>query len=300
MTDTASQEKLSIDRVIENFEQASAPPTLLMELLNAMEKPNVQAEELAEIIRKDQRLSAILLKLCNSAMYGLSKKIETIRDAVAVLGFKTIKSLIYSMLSHTTLSKEVKGYGLVNGALWQNALYGALYARHLAKIHDWADPEIAFTAALLRDMGKLALNDYVGNQRADLESLAKKDRVSYDKAEESILGLDHAEVGHAIAKKWALPESLSLAIRYHHSPSQAAQALPNSPHLKLVALIHLADIFAILNGHGVGADGLMYTLDEQALKILGVDITPGWMERTLFELTSIQQEASAFKQAMAS
>ncbi|MFM7469769.1 MAG: HDOD domain-containing protein [Vampirovibrionales bacterium] len=297
---TTQHEPPSIDEIIARFENASPPPTALMQVLNLMERPEVSAEDLAEVIRNDQRLTAVLLKLCNSAAYGLAKKIETIQNAVAILGFKTLKSLVYSMLSHSTLNKPLEGYGLDSGALWTNALTGALFAKSLAKKHGWADPEVAFTAGLLRDMGKLALNDYVGQEPKQVEIAARKNQDGYDKAEASVFGIDHAELGYEIAKKWQLPESLCLAIRYHHHPRKLKDDNPAPELLKVVSTVHLADILAVMNGYGVGSDGLMYTLDETILKTLQFELTPLWLESTVSELSACQAEANAFKQALTS
>jgi putative nucleotidyltransferase with HDIG domain len=291
-------QKPSIDEIISRFENASPPPTALMQVLNLMERPEVSAEDLAEVIRNDQRLTAVLLKLCNSAAYGLSKKIETIQNAVAILGFKTLKSLVYSMLSHSTLNKPLDGYGLDSGALWTNALTGALFAKALSKKHQWADPEVAFTAGLLRDMGKLALNDYVGEETKSIEQAARRDQGGYDHAEASVFGIDHAELGYEIAKKWQLPESLCMAIRYHHHPKRLRDENPSKEALKVVSIVHLADILTVMIGYGVGSDGLMYTLDETIMDTLQFELTPLWLETTVSELSVCQAEANAFKQAL--
>ena len=257
-----------------------------------LEDPDVDAESLADVIRVDANLTSQVLRLCNSAAYGFSRKITTVKEAVAILGFKTLKSMVYTILAHQTLASEVPGYGLEKGALWENGLTGAVYAKYLAEKTKAVDPDHAFTGAILRDIGKLVMGEFVGISYKDIEALARQEQIDFLEAENQVVGFNHTMVGKQVGEKWKLPELLVHVVHYHHHPSRMKAPIPPATQ-KLVTIVHLADAFTMMGGRGVGDDGLMYCMDYDAIEAqLGLKVDMPFIESTLGALIRSQQSGS--------
>jgi HD-like signal output (HDOD) protein len=281
--------KLTLDQITAEIEQMPTVPDVIMRLSRLIEDPNVTAEELGKVIQLDTKLTAQLLKITNSAYYGLNRQIMSMKEAVAILGMKALKSLIYAILSSKMLMADLQGYGQLNGDLWLNALTGATYAKHLAKYYAYPEPDTAFTASILRDLGKIVLNNHVKGGFEQIEAEAMKKRIGFQQAEEEILGFSHMQIGEYIAKKWQFPEPLVTAIRYHHTPRQAPQKLSKNDKL-LLGIVHLADGLSMMMGAGVGSDGLIYPLDVGYLTSCGITTDAKAIEALLDFTMTLESE----------
>ncbi len=262
--------KLTLEQISADIDQMPSVPDVIMRLSRMLEDPNVTAEELGNVIQLDTKLTAQLLKISNSAYYGLNRKIMSMKEAVAILGMKALKSLIYAILSSKMLMADLQGYGQLDGALWLNALTGATYAKHLAKYYSYPEPDTAFTASILRDLGKIVLNNHVQVGFEAIEAEAMEKRIGFQQAEEAILGFSHMQLGEHIAIKWKFPERLVNTIRYHHTPSDAPKDMSKNDKL-LLAIVHLSDGLSMMMGAGVGSDGLMYPMDITYLNECGIE-----------------------------
>jgi putative nucleotidyltransferase with HDIG domain len=287
--------KLTLPELITKVDRLPEMPQVALRVSRLMEDPNTSANQLAELIRLDTNMTGQVLRLCNSASYGLPRKISTVREAVALMGFKSLKSLIYTVISFSALNHKVPGYSLGQGALWVNALTCAVYAKFLAEEHGYKDPEQAFTGGLLRDIGKLVLGEYVGVNYPDIEALAVQEQIDFVEAEEKVIGFNHTEVGTRVAEKWNLPERLVMAIRFHHKPSLMFDKEVEYHDIELVTLIHLADVFTMMLGAGMGSDGMMYSIDFEALEYIEFNTDEAYLESLLgrlVELNSVVHEMS--------
>lgn len=284
---------VTINDIIKRVDSLPEIPQVVLQVSQMLEDPDIDAEELAEVIRVDANLTSQMLRLCNSAAYGFSRRITTVKEAVAILGFKTLKSMVYTILAHHTLSHDIPGYALERGALWENGLTGAVYAKYLAEKTRSIDPDHAFTGAILRDIGKLVMGEFVGVNYRDIEALTRHEQIDFIEAENRVVGFNHTIVGKQVAEKWKLPDLLTQVIHYHHQPSRMNSAMP-LPTKKLVTVVHLADVFTMMVGRGIGGDGLMYTLDYDAVQAnLGIHVDIPFIESTmaaLVELNKVIQE----------
>jgi putative nucleotidyltransferase with HDIG domain len=281
--------KPSLDELLAHIDRLPQPPQVALKLTQIIESKSVSAEQIGQVLQMDTTLTAQVLRLCNSSVYGLSRRIETIKEAIAMLGFGVIKSMAFTIISQNSLDRPVQGYDLGKGALWANAATCAVYARHIAKTFKLADPDVAYTGALLRDIGKLVLDRYVGQFFVDIEQYAIEGELHFEQAEARTLGYSHTEVGEKVAQAWNLPESLRAVIRYHHQPSAMPEDLEPAS-MALVAVVHLADIMTMMAGCGVGSDGLMYTLDEPGLVRAGLSVDSYQLERLFAELLDQGQQ----------
>jgi putative nucleotidyltransferase with HDIG domain len=278
-----------LDEIMAEMEHLPEMPAVAIQVNRLLDDPETPAAEIAEVIMKDPSMTSKLLRLCNSAEYGFSRKIGTISEAVTIIGQKELKKLVLTILSHGMLHRPVEGYALEKGALWDNALTCAMYARYLAKKFDFSNVELAFIAALLRDIGKIALDHHLNGRHVDLEEHAKSEKCSFSEAEEQLIGLSHTYLGAQFAIRWNLPDSLVRSIEYHHAPSQLPEET-NSEDIRLVSLIHLADTLTMMAGTGVGVDGLMYPLDVSILITLNISATDGTLDHLYAEVLELRED----------
>jgi putative nucleotidyltransferase with HDIG domain len=274
---------ITLTEIIRKVDRLPELPAVALRVSRMLEEQQSNAEMLAQVIRMDSALTSQVLKLCNSAAYGFSRRISTVKDAVAILGFATLKSMVYVIMAKVTLDQSVPGYSLVDGELWYNSLTCAVYAKHIAQRERMQDPEQAFTGALLRDIGKVVLGEFLGPNYSLVQQLTLKERIDFLTAEERVIGFNHCTVGVRIAEKWNLPPVLVNAIRYHHNIAQLPPII--SPlEAKNIGIIHLADAFTRMIGQGNGSDGLMYCLDIDTLNRLGIPVQGNYLERKMEEL----------------
>jgi putative nucleotidyltransferase with HDIG domain len=197
--------------------------------------------------------------MCNSAYFGLSRKITSLNDAMLCLGTVKVMQLVMSVHTTALLSKEQQGYGLDPGVLWRHSVAVALASAQFTNQMKVANGSAAFTAGLLHDIGKVVLNEYVAAEFSEIVRKVTEEKMSFLEAEHEVLGYSHQEVGGMIAEAWKLPEPMVLCIRHHHDP--ASLEVPDG----LVDVVHLADCTCLMLGLGIGADGLAYRADATVM-----------------------------------
>ncbi len=257
--------QVDLDSVVQSVNELPSLPQVALEVMRLTRDPNTSARELNDVICQDQALTANMLRLANSAYYGFPRLIGTVGEAVVLLGFQTVRSIILTAALGDTLSKEVKAYSLEKGELWRHSIGVATAGRMIAMKAGYKYQDLAYTAGLLHDVGKIVLADYLDIYCTEVMEKVSADKVSFSDAECEILGIDHAQTGGEVAKKWNFPAEIVEAITYHHTPDLAVQ----DP--KLTAITHIADIMCTVIGVGIGIDGLLYQASAHALEILGLD-----------------------------
>ena len=218
---------------------------------------------MAQILSADQSLSARVLRLANSAFYGLSRKVNDLQEAVVILGMRNIKNLALVAGTYPWMNRPLPGYCLGPRAMWTHAFGTAVGAQQVAKISGKVKEDVAFTAGLLHDIGKVAVSIWLENKVVAILNYAHREGLSFDEAERKILGYDHTQVGEHLAAAWNLPEDLVAAVRWHHSPDEA----PGNP--PLVDCVHLGNYLTMTMGYGLGGDGLLYRFSEASLTVSG-------------------------------
>lgn len=192
-------------------------PSTTMRLMDLLDDATVGADEVLDVIEKDPSLTANLLKLCNSAYYGLRCQVGSAREALVMLGNQTIVNLAFATSMGDVLRGSLGGYRLERNQLWHHALGSAMGAARLASTRGGASlRERAFTAGLVHDIGKLLLNPVLKKNLTQLPPDA--DYKSLMASEVQILGFDHAEAGAALGAAWNFPSSLVRMIGAHHAP----------------------------------------------------------------------------------
>lgn len=259
--------KASLEQIVRKVRDMPSLPDTMMQIIGLTEDPESTVKDLEEVILKDQTLTSKVLQLANSTHYGYSRRISTISEATVLLGFQAIKSIALASSVNKILVKELPGYGLKKNMLWEQSQSCAIIARFIAKklrIKN-INPEEAYIAGLLRDIGKVILNYYVTNEFYQIVEIVQSGEKTFLEAEKEVLGFDHGQIGAKVAEKWNFPVDLVEAIAYHHIPQEAK----NNP--TLVSIIHIADTIVMMLGIDLGIDSLKYNFSRYAMDILNID-----------------------------
>lgn len=215
-------------------------PAVLSQLLGLLNDDSCTSTEIAAMIERDSVLSGSVLRCVNSAYYGVSSRVSSIRHAVTLLGFATVRNLSLAF-SMRRMMQNAQPAGKTYTTYSRHALACALMTQFLAHLTRSPEVEAAFAAGLFHDVGKLLVftttPELVPKIIHEWESGA-----SYSEAESAVLGVTHAELSAAVVNSWRLPQEIELAVRCHHNPSAATdgQAAPGNPP-NLAWLVHAAN-----------------------------------------------------------
>lgn len=254
----------SIEDIVGQVGALPPLPDTALKLMKVMNDPRSSMDNIVEANKYDQAVTGEVLKLCNSAFFGLSRKVTSLNDAMRSLGTMKVLQLVMSVHTNSILSCEQKGYGLEPGVLWKHSVAVALASSQFAQRIRLPDANLVFTAGLLHDIGKVILNEYVAEEFAEIVRRVTDEGRSFGEAEHQVLGFSHEEVGSLIAEKWRLPSAIVRCIRFHHTPGQV------DPPDTLVDTVYLANCVCLLLGVGLGEDGLYYRADQAVMERHGL------------------------------
>jgi putative nucleotidyltransferase with HDIG domain len=197
--------------VLEKIDRLPSLNTVVHEFLDLSQKEYFSAADFETIICKDQALVARLLKVANSGLYGRSRTIHSIAEAVVLIGLENLKKIVYAVSTEGLTKQQLAHYQYhAEGGFWLHSMGVALTARVFAEAAGAGDlrPEEAFVAGLLHDVAKLIIDEYLEARPGETVTLAM---------EIDAVGLDHAELAEHILKQWNLPASITDAVRHHHA-----------------------------------------------------------------------------------
>lgn len=195
-------------------------PTVAVEVLELTRDENVVMANIARVVQNDQALTSKILRTVNSSYYGLATPCPSISRAIAYLGLNTVKSLVLSFSLVECFNKSKRPESSFDYVRhWRRSLYGACAARLIAHQGNLGDPEDAFIAALLQDIGSLAMHIAIGDDYDAVTNDPSRPHTDLPAQEQQLFGFHHAEAGAQLGERWRLPPSLVAGIRYHHRPS---------------------------------------------------------------------------------
>jgi putative nucleotidyltransferase with HDIG domain len=229
---------LSVDDIVRSISRLKPMPSNVSQILRDINGQDVSIESLARKIGLDQVLTALVLKMSNSASLGYSRTCSTLNEAIMQIGLLRLKSILMTSSATSMMGNRLSGYRLGAGELWQHSLTVGVASEWLAQALGYPNPEQAYVAGLLHDIGKLLLDQAVLSNYDKIADFVQKYQMPLWQVEEKLIGIDHARVGGLIAEHWSFPVILVDAIRFHHVPSFARvnQSLP--------AIVNLANSFS--------------------------------------------------------
>lgn len=221
--------------VLDRIEGLPALPAFVTRILSVADDPDVSTREIADLVRGDQAMAAAVLRLVNAPFFGLGRRISSIQHAVLLLGIRTVRNLALSAVLVKSFGQSSRDRRFDRGCLWRHTVACATGAQFLAKRLGAEDPDEAFLAGLVHDMGIVVFDQFFHDGFRRVVDLATGMGMPLIEAEREIFGRDHAFVGRQLARRWNFPASVAEAIGCHHAPGRA-RCNPT-----LAAIVHLSD-----------------------------------------------------------
>lgn len=273
----------SIDDVVKQIRDLPSLSAVVVELLSTMEQEDIDTNALAVKIALDQSLTAKTLRLANSSFYGMSSKVTTIQQAIAVLGFHSIRTLVTACAVTGSFPENARTVFNFKG-FWRHSVATAISAKLLAARLKF-NPDAAFTAGLLHDIGTLVLATRFPAEYARTLAHRKEHDCYVVDAEQAVLGFDHAAVGSALAAYWKFPAAMQKAVAEHHQ-------IDGSEAMSLALLVHAANTIAHALDLSEDADDLAPPMEHavwSALNLPDADWSPLFreIETTYAEMSQI-------------
>jgi putative nucleotidyltransferase with HDIG domain len=255
------------ERIEEYIRNMPSLPTTVSKVLEVCNNPQTSPADLNHVISLDPVLVGRVLKLINSAYYGLGQQVTNLVRAIIMLGINTVKNLALSTAVMGNLSSKKDFEGLNMEGFWRHSLCVGVAAKILAKQRgiDTKQQEEYFTAGLLHDIGKIPLNAVLSKEYMLTVSAADRERISLFRAEEKNLGLNHNAAGAMIVKAWRLEGAVGEAIIHHHNYLEYS-----GTHKDVLLSIAAANRFASIMEIGFSGDRYPEKPDSLVWETLGV------------------------------
>jgi putative nucleotidyltransferase with HDIG domain len=232
---------LDPDRLVGDVAGLVSLPEVVVRIDALVDDPASSAEDIGRTVQQDPALTARMLRLANSAMFGMQRQVDTVARAVAVLGTRQVRDLTLGLAAARAFD-GIPNRLVSMGSFWHHSVLAAIAARLVASASPRGKPEAAFVGGLLHDVGQLVMFNKLPEQSrlALLMTIDAPGEPDLHVCEREVVGFDHAAVGGALARRWRLPASLQECIEFHHEPGRARA------HPLDVAVVHVANSLAVL------------------------------------------------------
>lgn len=208
--------RVNLEAFVGQVQQIAPLPAVALRVMELAQSENSSASDLSSVIATDQAMTAKLLKLANSAYFSAGREIKTVRDAVVLLGMMEVRRLVLtSALMGRFNGTQATSFSVAS--FWGHALATGIIADVMARHTRLAQPEEAYTAGILHDIGKLIMSQYLKEHFDEASTVATTRGIALEQAEAEVFGFTHALLGSRLAQAWRLPAGLVLAIAEHHN-----------------------------------------------------------------------------------
>lgn len=264
--------KISIDVIQKDIEKLKPLPLIVQEALELMHKPEISAKDVAKLIKKDQIITARILQVANSAVFGGITNITTISQAIPRLGFDNVINIITSICCKD-MFKNAGKYQLEETGLWQHSIACGLMCESIIKYKKIQSKdksinlaEQAFIVGLLHDIGKTILIKYIDDNFEDIRTCSQAQNKEFYLLEKELVGYSHEEISKLILEKWNIPETLITPVYHHHNPKEYDKNLSNV----LLNVLYVGNVLSNNTGIGLGYDKMQTIIDEDIMKKLNI------------------------------
>jgi len=264
-------------------------PTTVAKVMEICNNPKTSPTDLDKVISLDPVLMGKVLKLINSAYYGLQNQVTSLVRAIIMLGVNTVKNLALSTAILDKLADKSGFRALNMEGFWRHSLCVGVVAKMIAKKKGVPAQRLDefFAAGLLHDIGKIPLNNALSDEYVRAMTLADRERIPIHLAEKRAIDIDHAEVGSMIAEAWHLDGPIADAIRFHHDV-----ALFDGKNADIVLAVAVADYYA--SREGIGFSGCLYPEKVAPETFARLGIQKAWLEEIDAAVAAEIEKASIF------
>lgn len=276
----------TLAKALEKVTEISAIPEITTRIMDVVEDPKATARDMHDIVKCDPALAARVLKVVNSAFYGLPSQIANLDRAIIMLGLSAVKNIALAASISRLFTPEPICEQFEARDLWKHSIAVGVCSRLLARKVTREFAEEAFVAGLVHDMGLLIEHQLFGAKLRQVALRCFHQSEDFRAVEREVIGADHEAFGAALAVKWKFPQSLRSAIAHHHEPGQL-----NPEFRRLPTFIHVADVHCCQLKHGFYLTAAHQSIAPAALQDIG--LTPATLEATLVELPARIAETEA-------
>ncbi|MBC8414149.1 MAG: HDOD domain-containing protein [Nitrospira sp.] len=212
-------------------------PFVARKLLSTISEENVSINDISDIIEKDQTIAARVLKISNSALYGLRHEITSLNQALMVLGLKTVRSLVLSISTRSLY----KNFGMKEQIIWDHSVGAGISAKLISAHLGSEVADVAFIGGLMHDLGKVVMNNETPDAYTEVIMRSYNDETDSMSAETEVYGYNHTEIGAGVTEKWGFSPMLINILKNHHLQNVTLESFDNPISAKSVACVNLAD-----------------------------------------------------------
>ena len=249
-----------VQRKVSSIENLATLPNIATEILEMIRKSNSNMREIARVIEKDVSVTTKILKVSNSPLWGFAGRIDNVNRALVILGLKQVTNIVVAVSLYSAFTKLKPNPYFNREKFWLHSAATGQISRTLSKKLKLNFHGEDFVAALIHDIGKFILDQFLSEQFKYTLEYAQNSGKKIVDAEKEVLGCDHAEIGAWLLQRWNFPEAISTAVLFHHHPEKAPQ------HRDLTSVIHISDMLCEMWGIGFDEDTTKFYLKEN----------PGW------------------------
>ncbi|TGL55564.1 HDOD domain-containing protein [Leptospira kemamanensis] len=257
--------KSKVDEVLQDVNKLPAISSVVSQVLEKLQKPDVNIAELAQEISKDPAITANVIKLSNSAYYRASKPIRTVQEALMTLGIKTVKEIVLLTAAKGILAQDLNSYQLEAAQLWTASLLVAELSSKIVQHKKLKiDKDLAFTSGLLCSVGKIVLAQFFSPVMMQIKTDLKDNQEPFPMLEKKYFGYTHMEVSENLLKRWNFPPELTDVVANYLTP-ETSKVNP-----LLTSVVHIASILIVVSGIGIDIGGESVPISPFALSQTGV------------------------------
>lgn len=276
----------TLAKALDKVTEISAIPEITTRIMDVVENPKATARDMHDIVKCDPALAARVLKVVNSAFYGLPSQIANLDRAIIMLGLSAVKNIALAASISRLFTPEPICEQFEARDLWKHSIAVGVCSRLLARKVTREFAEEAFVAGLVHDMGLLIEHQLFGAKLRQVALRCFHQIEDFRTVERELIGADHEAFGAALAVKWKFPQSLRNAIAYHHDPARL-----NPEFRRLAAFVCIADVCCCQIKHGFYLTAAHQQLSNELLQEVG--LTPATLETITAELPANIAETEA-------
>ncbi len=229
-------DKIAAYKKLDRIRDLPTLPEIAMQVNRMLQEEDITIERLCETIEKDQAIVSRLLKLVNSAFFGLRSRVNTLSETISMLGFNSVRNVVVSVSVIEVFAGKTGDFDIKS--FWKHSIATAMTAKKLSESTCIGNPEMCFLSGLLHDIGKIVLFQHFKEQFQLVMDLMSRQNITFMAAEKEADVLDHARIGAYLTERWQLPRSLIDTIKYHHLCGNAVS------DQDMLLIVHTADILS--------------------------------------------------------
>ncbi len=256
------KKKVLLDAYIARATPMPTLPASAMRILELTRADDADVEKIADEIMKDKVLTARMIRLVNSAFWGIRRRVASIREAIVYLGLNQIRSIVLTTSLFNTFPSKNPAFNI--SYIWQHGLGCALISKKIASLVHYPDLEKVYLGGLMHDIGKVVLSQFSIKEYDEVLEMVKEGFSTFYEAENKLLGINHCDFGPWFSSQWGFSKELTETISLHHNPEEARE------DISLVSIVSLANLFCRVRGldYAIKQHNPVSMFDTPAWKIL--------------------------------